>query len=124
MRVLTTRGRLALLAALALYLVGWGFGMEEAFPVAVGLALAVLAAGAWGRLMARPLELARRLPAERTEGAPLDIGLELRPLGGFAPPRALAVDRAGELGEPAVVLRRREGVLRGGYRLAAVPRGR
>jgi uncharacterized protein (DUF58 family) len=124
MTVLTSRGRLVLLAAVALYLLGWSFGMREAVPVAIGLALACAFAAIWVRLAVRPMELLRALPSGRVEGSTVEVEVELRPSGGVLPARATLVDDAGRLGPQTCETRRRGEVLRGAYLLRDLPRGR
>ena len=88
---MTTRGRRLLLLAAGLYLVSWGFGTAVMFPVAVGLALAPLAALGWVKALDRPMLLRRRTGhLELTEGQSVDVGLEVRPdTGGPMPGRAI-----------------------------------
>jgi uncharacterized protein (DUF58 family) len=114
----------ALAVAVAVYLVGWAFGMQEATPVAIGLALAVLGGLAWVRLGVRPMELVRRLPPERLEGDSVTVRLELRPQAGTMPSSAVVVDDAGELGRHVAEAEDRDGALCAAYRLVRVPRGR
>jgi uncharacterized protein (DUF58 family) len=121
---LTTRGRVALAVAGTVYLVGWAFGMQEATPVAIGLALAVLGGVVWVRLGVRPMELIRRLPPERLEGDSVTVRLELRAESGTLPSSAVVVDDAGELGRHVTEADDRHGALRAEYGLDHVPRGR
>jgi uncharacterized protein (DUF58 family) len=121
---LTTRGRVALGVAVAIYLVGWAFGMQEATPIALGLALACLGALAWVRLGVRPMDLVRRLPPERLEGDSVTVRLELRPQAGTIPSSAVVADDAGELGRHVAEADEGDGALRAGYQLVQVPRGR
>jgi uncharacterized protein (DUF58 family) len=123
--MLTTRGRRLLVLAALLYLVGWGFGTAEMFPVAVGLALAVGAAALWIRLVSRPMELRRRTGhLELVEGRPVTVDLDVRSDGGPLPGRATLTDRIGDLGERTTALERRGQALVGRYRIGAIPRGR
>jgi uncharacterized protein (DUF58 family) len=123
---MTTRGRRLLLLAAGLYLVSWGFGTAVMFPVAVGLALAPLAALGWVKVVDRPMLLRRRTGhLELTEGQSVDVGLEVRPAtGGPVPGRAVMVDRLGSTRLIETELARRGRVLRGRYEIASAPRGR
>src|SRR5207244_4174957 len=90
---LTTRGRVALGVAVAVYGVGWAFGMQEATPIALGLALACLGGLAWVRrggyrlagatlLVEDPFGLVRRvLPLGREDA--LSVYPRLVELGGL-----------------------------------------
>jgi uncharacterized protein (DUF58 family) len=122
---MTTRGRRLLLLAAGLYLVSWGFGTAVMFPVAVGLALAPLAALGWVKVLDRPMLLRRRTGhLELTEGQSVDVGLEVRPdTGGPLPGRAVLLDRLGTR-VIETELARRGRALRGRYEIAAAPRGR
>ena len=97
------------------------------FPVAVGLALAPLAALGWVKALDRPMLLRRRTGhLELTEGQSVDVGLEVRPdTGGPLPGRAVLLDRLGQHARHRDRAGRRRGrVLRGRYEIAAAPRGR
>ncbi len=123
--MLTGRGRRTLLLGAGLYLVAWGFGTAELFPIAIGLFLAVAAAWLWVRTISRPMRLRRRTPhGELVEGGTATIGLEVAGDGGPLPGRAVVLDRVGDLGVRRGELERDGGVLRGAYRLEALPRGR
>ena len=123
---MTTRGRRLLLLAAGLYLVSWGFGTAVMFPVAVGLALAPLAALGWVKALDRPMLLRRRTGhLELTEGQSVDVGLEVRPdTGGPLPGRAILLDRLGSTHVVEAELVRRGRILRGRYEIVHAPRGR
>ena len=123
---MTTRGRHLLLLAAGLYLVSWGFGTAVMFPVAVGLALAPLAALGWVKALDRPMLLRRRTGhLELTEGQSVDVGLEVRPeTGGPLPGHAVVLDRLGSTRIIETELSRGGRVLRGRYEIASAPRGR
>ncbi len=123
---MTTRGRRLLLLAAGLYLVSWGFGTAVMFPVAVGLALAPLAALGWVKALDRPMLLRRRTGhLELTEGQSVDVGLEVRPdTGGPLPGRAILLDRLGSTHVVEAELMRRGRMLRGRYEIVHAPRGR
>jgi uncharacterized protein (DUF58 family) len=117
----TPRGRLVLALAAACYLAAWVLGSEPLYPVAVGLALAVLLAVLWVRLSARPMRLERRTrKRSQVEGevVPVRIGIALS--SRIPPPGVVVSERIGRLGERTTPLER----LWGGYLLDAVPRGR
>jgi uncharacterized protein (DUF58 family) len=117
----TKRGRLVLALAAACYLAAWLLGSKPLYPVAIGLALAVLVAVAWVRLSARPMELERRTRKRaNVEGEIVPVRLDLRLSSRIRPPGLVVAERIGRLGERATPLDR----LRGGYLLDAVPRGR
>jgi uncharacterized protein (DUF58 family) len=123
---MTPRGRAVLALGVLVYVVAWVFGSQALYPVAAGLVLTVAVSFAWVRLSARPPHV-RRVGAQRevVEGDDVRVQLELEPTSAVPPPTLVAVERAGRLPERAVELRR-VGARRfaGGYRLAAVPRGR
>ena len=122
--MLTQRGRLALLLAAAFYLLAWGFGTEEAYPLAVGLAIAVVASAVLVRLGSGPFRLTRRMAvADAVEGADLPVGVEIRAEHGLLPHGARLLDHVGGE-EVAVPLERHGDALRGRYVLHGLPRGR
>ena len=122
---LTERGRLALLLAGGIYLVAWGFGSRALYPVATGLALAVLGARLWVAIIRQPVQLRRRLGArEYMEGDDVTIGLEATALR-HPGPRSLEVyEEISKLGERRVELNRRGSSLLVRYILPAMRRGR
>ena len=123
--MLTSRGRLAIVLGLVLYLAGWAFGSKPLYPVAVGLLLAAALAWAWVRALNRPMQLTRPTwGGEHVEGADISMTLELAYDGPVVPSSLRAVDRIARLGEFDVALRRRSRRLVGRYVIRAVPRGR
>jgi uncharacterized protein (DUF58 family) len=122
---MTDRGRFALAAGAAIYLIGWLFGSLPLYPVAVGLVLAVGAAAVWTRLVGKPARLRRSVRGgDHVAGDDIPVELELELDGRFTPGSLSVVDQIERLGEREVVLRRRAGRLRGQYLLQHVPRGR
>lgn len=125
--MLTTRGRLAVLLGLGLYVAGWAFGSQPLYPVAVGLLLAVGLAWAWVRLLDRPMEL-RRVSAgvEHVEGDDVSVALELDVDAAVPPTSLTLVDEVGKVGRLEVTLRRARGrrALSGRYVIRNLPRGR
>ena len=125
--MLTTRGRLAVLLGLGLYVAGWAFGSLPLYPVAVGLLLAVGLAWAWVRLLDRPMEL-RRVSAgvEHVEGDDVSVALELDVDAALPPTSLTLVDDVGKIGPLEVTLRRTRGrpMLSGRYVIPNLPRGR
>jgi uncharacterized protein (DUF58 family) len=124
--VLTSRGRLAVLLGLGLYVAGWAFGSQPLYPVSVGLLLAVGLAWAWVRLLDRPMEL-RRVSAgvEHVEGDHVSVAVELDADARLRPGSLAVVDDLGGVGEVEVTLRRgRDGTLGGRYVLPRLARGR
>ena len=118
---MTRRGRLVLALAAACYLAAWALGSKPLYPVAIGLALAVLVAVAWVRLSARPMRLARQTRKRaNVEGEIVPVRLDLALSSRIRPPGLVVSERIGRLGERVTRLDR----LRGGYLLDAVPRGR
>jgi uncharacterized protein (DUF58 family) len=123
--MLSSRGRRTVALGILLYLVSWGFGTPELFPVAIGLILAPTLAWLWVRLIARPMVLRRRTGhREMVEGGEIAVGLEVRPDGGPLPGRARVVDKLGVLGERVAEVQREGHALRGGYVISSAPRGR
>jgi uncharacterized protein (DUF58 family) len=122
---LTERGRLALLLAGGIYLVAWGFGSRALYPVATGLALAVLGARLWVVIIRQPVQLRRRLGArEYVEGDDVTIGLEAIPLRHPGPRTLEVYEEVSKLGERRVQLNRRGASLLVRYILPSVRRGR
>ncbi|MDQ2981584.1 MAG: DUF58 domain-containing protein [Actinomycetota bacterium] len=122
---LTERGRLVLLLAVGIYLVAWGFGSRSLYPVATGLALAVLGARIWVAVAQQPVVLRRSLgSSENLEGGDVTVGLEARPQRHPGPRSLEVVERAGRLGEQRTRLVRHGGSLLARYVLTRVPRGR
>jgi uncharacterized protein (DUF58 family) len=122
---LTERGRRALLLAGGIYLVAWGFGSRALYPVAIGLALAVLGARLWVVIIRQPVQLRRRLGArEYVEGDDVTIGLEATALRHPGPRTLEVYEEISRLGERRVELNRRGSSLLVRYILPAVGRGR
>ena len=119
---MTHRGRVALALGGATYLAAWAFGSKVLYPVALGLAAAVLLAWLWTRLANRPLELRRLLPSgERIEGDDVKVRLELRGERRLVPAKWVVSERIGSLGERATPLAAHG---RASYMLRRLPRGR
>jgi uncharacterized protein (DUF58 family) len=122
---LTERGRLALLLAGGIYLVAWGFGSRTLYPVAIGLALAVLGARLWVVIIRQPVQLRRRLGTrEYVEGDDVTIGLEATPQRHPGPRTLEVYEHISKLGERRVELNRRGASLLVRYILPAMRRGR
>jgi uncharacterized protein (DUF58 family) len=122
--VLTDRGRFALGLGGLTYLVGWAFGSEPLYPVAVGLVLAALLGFAWVKLVGRPRRLQRTVAGEHVAGDDVPVGLVLELEGRVTPRHLTAIERIERLGEREVELERSGGKLRGRYVIEDVPRGR
>lgn len=123
--MLTRRGRLALALGVGVYAAAWTFGSQALYPVAVGLVVAAIGARVWVGTLSGPVALRRRARGEHTEGENADVAVEIAVSGRIRPPAARLVEHVGRLGAIETVLRRRRGgVLGGGYRIGAVPRGR
>ena len=91
--MLTLRGRFALVLGAAFYAVAWGFGIDEAYAVAVGLIVVVVAASAYVRVGAGPMRFVRRAGrGEHVEGADLPVRVEVIAENGVAPFGATLVD--------------------------------
>lgn len=119
--MITQRGRLVVALAAGCYLAAWIAGSEPLYPVAVGLALAVLVSVAWVRLSARPMQLERRTRERaHTEGEHVPVRLELTRSSRLPPPSLVVVERIGRLGERETPLDGR----RGAYLLDELRRGR
>ena len=122
---LTERGRLALLLAGGIYLVAWGFGSRTLYPVATGLALAVLGARIWVVILRQPVFLRRQLGArEHVEGDDVTIGLEATALRHPGPRTLEVYEQISKLGERRVQLNRRGSALLVRYILPGMRRGR
>ncbi len=119
--MLTGRGQLVLLLGAGLYLAAWGFGIREAYAVALALALAPLVALALVRGARSPGAIRRSVGGGRSEGDPLEVRVEL-PVEGRAP-RALTLVDDTPTGPRRVRLVRDGAVLAGAYAIAALPRG-
>ena len=123
--MLTDRGRSVLALGGVTYLAAWAFGSAALYPVSLGLVLAVAASAVWVRALRRPLTFRRTMPGgEHVAGEDVAVQLEVEvegrvPAGGLA-----VVEQVARLGERETPLRRRDGRLRGGYVLRALPRGR
>jgi uncharacterized protein (DUF58 family) len=121
----TRRGSLTLILGAATYVVAWLFGTKALYPVATGLVLAPLAATAWVRLAAGPLELRRRAgKGALLEGADVWVRLDVRPESRVPAPSLTITERIAKLGERQTTLARAGSTYRGTYVLEAVPRGR
>ena len=123
--MLTARGRLALLLAAGMYVAAWALGTREAYAPAVGLALAVLGAVVYVRLVRGPFRLIRRGgPGEHVEGGELSVRVEVQRDGGLPPVGARLFDTLPAVGEAQVPLFKTGDVLAGRYTLRGLPRGR
>ena len=122
---MASRSRLALALALLTYAVAWAFGSRPLYPLAIGLALAAVAAWLWTRLAAGPMRLHRRIGrGEHLEGEDVWVQLELERRS-LVPTGALTlVERVSGLGERRTRIRREARKLRGEYVLERLPRGR
>jgi uncharacterized protein (DUF58 family) len=122
---LTDRGRLALLLAGGIYLVAWGFGSRSLYPIATGLAIAVVGARIWVEILRQPVTLRRHLGArEYVEGDDVTVGLEAKAQRNPGPRSLEVYEQITRLGERRVELNRRGRELTVRYVLPAVPRGR
>jgi uncharacterized protein (DUF58 family) len=122
---LTERGRLALLLAGGIYLVAWGFGSRSLYPIATGLALAVVGARIWVEILRQPVSLRRHLGArEYVEGDDVTIGLEAKAQRSPGPRTIEVYEQISKLGERRVELHRGGRELHIRYVLPAMPRGR
>ena len=100
---LTERGRLALLLAGGIYLVAWGFGSRSLYPIAIGLALAVLGARIWVEILRQPVSLTRHLGArEHVEGDDVTVGLEAKAHRSPGPRSLEVYEQISKLGERRV----------------------
>ncbi len=122
---MSTRARVALALAAATYLVAWAFGSVALYPLAIGLALVAVAAWAWTRLAAGPMELRRRAGrGEHFEGEDVWVTVELERRSHVPTGPLTLVEQMGELGEYRTRLRRDGRRLAGEYVLERLPRGR
>jgi uncharacterized protein (DUF58 family) len=122
---LTERGRLALLLAGGIYLVAWGFGSRSLYPIATGLALAVVGARIWVEILRQPVTLRRDLGArEYIEGDDVTIGLEAKAQRSPGPRTLEIYEQISKLGERRVELHRGGRELHIRYVLPAMQRGR
>jgi uncharacterized protein (DUF58 family) len=122
---MTRRGSLTLLLGAATYVVAWLFGAQALYPAATGLVLAPLAAAAWVKLAAAPLDLRRRAgKGALLEGEDVWVALEVRPRSRVPAPALALTERIAKLGDRRTELARRGRIYRGTYVLEAVPRGR
>jgi uncharacterized protein (DUF58 family) len=121
----TRRGSLTLLLGAATYVVAWLFGAKALYPAATGLVLAPLAATAWVRLAAGPLELRRRAgKGALLEGEDVWVALEARSSSRVPAPSLAITERIARLGDRHTDMSRRGRSYRGTYVLEEVPRGR
>jgi uncharacterized protein (DUF58 family) len=117
----TRRGRNVLILAGATYVAAWLFGSIPLYPVATGLALAVLGARLWVGEATRPLLLRRRVQqGPHVEGDDVTVLVELDRQGPVPPPSVTLYEQVGRLGERRTPMRSR----RARYILEKVPRGR
>ena len=122
---MTRRGRLTLLLGAATYVAAWLFGATALYPVATGLVLAPLAASAWVRLSAAPMQLRRRAgKGTLLEGEDVWVTLDVRPGTRVPPPSLSVTERISRLGLRETPLRQGRGSSRGTYVLERVARGR
>ena len=122
---MTRRGSLTLLLGAATYVVAWLFGAKALYPVATGLLLAPLAASAWVKLAAGPLELRRRAgKGVLLEGEDVWVRLDVRPESRVPAPSLALTERIAKVGDRHTTLSRHGRAYRGTYVLEAVPRGR
>lgn len=122
---LTERGRLALLLAGGIYLVAWGFGSRSLYPIATGLAIAVVGARIWVDILRQPVTLRRHLGArEHVEGDDVTIGLEAKAQRNPGPRSLEVYEQITRIGERRVELNRRGRELTVRYVLPSMPRGR
>jgi uncharacterized protein (DUF58 family) len=121
----TSRGRLTVVLGALAYVVAWLFGAEALYPAATGLVLAPLAARAWVRLAAGPIELRRRAGAGvQLEGDDVWVTIQARPQARVPAPSVVVSERLARLGTRETPLRRDGRFHRGTYVLEHVPRGR
>jgi uncharacterized protein (DUF58 family) len=114
--------------------VAWLFGAKALYPVATGLVLAPVAARAWVRAAAGPMELGRRVGGGilgrrarsglLLEGEDVWVTLEAKPSSRIPPPSLVVTERLARIGERATQLQWAGRVYRGTYVLERVPRGR
>jgi uncharacterized protein (DUF58 family) len=117
----TARGRHVLVLGVATYAAAWLFGSTPLYPVATGLALAVLGARLWVGEATRPLLLRRRVQeGPHVEGDDVTVTVELDREGPIPPPSVTLVEQVGRLGVRSTPMRAR----RARYVLHDLPRGR
>lgn len=122
---MTRRGWLTLLLGAATYVVAWLFGAKALYPVATGLVLAPLAARAWVRLAAAPIDLRRRAgKGALLEGEDVWVTLDARPQSRVPAPSLVVTERIARFGAQVTPLARAGRAYRGTYVLVRVPRGR
>jgi uncharacterized protein (DUF58 family) len=123
-RLLTARGRLALVIAAGLYGASWAFGIREGYVVSLCLALVTLLCVGVVLVAARPRALARAAAGEHVEGEPLrvDVALDAGPLAGTV--TLELVDGCADLGRHRCALERRGRAFAGHWRAPCPPRGR
>ncbi len=122
---MTRRGKLTLALGLLAYGVAWLFGAKVLYPAATGLVLAPLAARAWVRLAAAPIELRRRAGrGAHVEGDDVWVTIQASPGSRVPLPSLDLLEHVSRLGERRLVLRRDGRFYRGTYVLESVPRGR
>ena len=115
----------ALLLAGGIYLVAWGFGSRSLYPIATGLALAVVGARIWVEILRQPVSLRRHLGArEYVEGDDVTIGLEASAHRNPGPRTLEVYEQISKLGERRVELNRRGPELHVRYVLPHMSRGR
>ena len=121
---LTPRGHAALACGLAALVYGRLFGTVEIALLGAALVSAALLARAWVGLAGGPHVAVRSLPAFASAGERVQVGIELRPLEGARPGRAV-FEEAG-VGDVAILRPVSAGglrVLRGSYPLGPLERG-
>jgi hypothetical protein len=123
--VLTNRGRITLFLAAGIYVAGWAFGTWEAYPLALGLAIAVAVAAVTVASGAVPTASpAGSAAAEAVEGGDLPVRVEVRSESGAVPPTAELVEVVQGVRRVTVPLRRGSDGLYGHYTISGPPRGR
>ena len=122
---MTPRGKLTLALGLVAYGVAWLFGAQVLYPAATGLVLAPLAARAWVRLAAAPIELRRRAGrGAHVEGEDVWVTIQASPTSRVPPPSLGLREHVPRIGERSTALRRDGRFYRGTYVLERLPRGR
>ena len=122
---MTRRGRAILALGALTYLAAWAFGSKPLYPVAVGLAAAVLLASILLRAAAVPSAIRRRvLGARPLEGDDVGVEVELALEPGLPAGPLTLVEEVRGLGARETHLRRRDGATKAAYVLPRVPRGR
>lgn len=121
---LTARGRAALVCGLAAIVYGRLFGTADVALLGAALTAAVALARIWVGLAGGPHVAVRTLPAVAHAGERVRVEVELRPLKGARPGRAVFAEAGG--GHICAVRPVAAGglrVLRGGYELGPLERG-